>query len=269
MASESFCSSNFSEDKFARNRVNELRVGDYGASLVFKQSTVNGGLAFIFSKIKNHKQEFVDIGFVDKLKRFFVGNEKLKPINDSYFVYYPNYGIILSLYNHDAMKHIFWDLKVYLEKKLNIPDACEFELMMNTKKLKDNLDDVPFINTIRIQIALAKIDKEESLQKRNPFSKLAGYNPKGYTTIELSGLKTLKERAVDKIMDLLNRNRNADHIYVSGQNINGDILGRLLVYNKYSIKIKEEDIFDFDDFVLKAEDFFSKAKDIFKDYKLT
>ncbi|MGV8086658.1 MAG: hypothetical protein ACP5N1_03435 [Candidatus Woesearchaeota archaeon] len=266
---EKYLMDTFKENNFRKNSVLSVRGKEYGASLIFMEKTPNNGLAFTFTKINDRKQEFIELdeSILDKFKRKIFGDKNLKPIIDSYFIYYPGSKVIFGLYNYESLKHIIGDLEYYLDKHLSIDKSCQFDLMKNTEKIAQLIKDVKYINRIIIKTAIADIDDEEAIADKNPFSKMEKYNKCGHRILEFNTLKKFRAEAVGKITDVLKTHKKAESIYVTGDNINGDILGKLLLHKPCKMTINSDDKFDFEDFVKKAETFYSEIdKEYLKNY---
>jgi hypothetical protein len=260
---EKFLIEKFVEKKTQDNILKEIKGTYYGGSLIFKEKIESEGLAFSFTKILHRKQEFIRLKskLFDKFSRIFYGNENEKPIHDSYFVYYPKDKLIIGLYNYEGLRHMIGDLQIYFEKFLGLPkDSCQFDMIQNTKKLSSLLKDVKYINRVIIKTALIRLDKDIEFEDENPFTKIETYRMRGYRILDFNHLKTLKEKAVDKLNDLINIHKSANSIFVTGDNINGDILGKLLLHKICYLKVDSNEKISLSDFLNNTKEFYNIIK---------
>ncbi len=247
-----FNSKRFKSNCFYPNKI------DYGICLEFISHESDGGLFFKIVKIRNQAQKFYNFA---RLKAFLYGDKnKIKPLQESYFVYYPSRNIILSLYNNDALMHITAPLQRYFNDYLH-KENTRFKLIDSPITLKEAFNGVPFINKVTIKTSIRNISHSSEAEELNPFETLEDYSNTGTKTLTYPYLKKYKRKAVELAKALGEKFPNAYEIHVSGKNIDDNILGKIFLNFPCDIEEDNKGLTDFDDFKNSAQKIFEENKD--------
>jgi len=247
---EDYFNKKFPENQLDKNMY-KPNDSDYSGSLIFVEKGNQEELLFKFSKIKDRGIMITDLK--RKIQKLFFGMKNYqKYTTNSFFAYYPNKHLLLGLYNDEAMKHIVAPLTRYFRDFIGEKDIESdiIKLPINIDKIFSNTG---YINNITIKTAIGNIDNNAQIKKLNPFSALEDYSKGGELVQYFPYLKGQPIKSIIKILKDIISKTKAHSIIINADNINADILGKLMLRFPCKVKKDNEDFPLFDDFKSKIE----------------
>jgi hypothetical protein len=253
---ENYFMENFSERDLTKNMYKPKDSNHFGSLIFIKED--EGILFFKFSKIKDKGILITDLK--SKIQRLLGIKKEYKYTTNSLFAYCPEKNILLGLYNDEAMKHIVAPLRRYFKEFLG-ETSIESEIIKNPIENIDKLfEGTKYINNIIIKTAIQNIDDNAKTKEFNPFESLEDYSKGGEIRQYFPYLRGQPIKGVLEILKSIISDSNAHSVLIQADNINIDIMGKLML--KFPCKVK----LDKNEFPIFS-DFETKVKKIYQDHK--